>query len=123
MTDQDDFDPMKHLFYRKTAEEIVANQRATSDRHPADRHWLAREFVRDAMGKAVAAGDEALVDALHDLLQHMPGDALGYDTTDFMQYAHQVADDALAGRHEDAVREELVRLSNLFPGPKYEDKE
>jgi hypothetical protein len=50
-------------------------------------------------------------------------DPLFYDTSDFMRYARQVAEDELAGRHEDAVREELVRLSHLFPGPKHEDKE
>ena len=34
-----------------------------------------------------------------------------------------VAEDALAGHHENAVRVEVDRLSKLFPGPKPEDKE
>ncbi|MGF9764298.1 hypothetical protein AAII07_55280 [Microvirga sp. 0TCS3.31] len=49
------------------------------------------------------------------------GDPLGYDTSDFLAYARQVAADPLAGRYQDAVDAELARLSRLSPGPKLED--
>jgi hypothetical protein len=37
-----------------------------------------------------------------------------------MAYARQVAADALAGKNEDAVQEEVDRVTRLFPGPKDE---
>ena len=113
--------------------------------HPADRICLARETLRNALGDAVAAENWPRVTAIGELLQRLDdrlarqvcddgrleeviaarmrraGDPLGYDTSHVLGYARQAASDALAGRHEEAVDEELVRLSHLFQRPGPED--
>jgi hypothetical protein len=55
---------------------------------------------------------------------HVTGqDPLGYDTSDFMAYARQVVADALAGKNQDAVQEEIDRVSHLFPGKPQDDQD
>ncbi|NKQ73430.1 hypothetical protein C3Y89_24315 [Rhizobium sp. UPM1132] len=43
----------------------------------------------------------------NDKTIHAEDDPLGDDTRDFWKAARQMAEDALAGRHEEAVREEF----------------
>jgi hypothetical protein len=84
--------------------------------------------TRDDPIKRIEALAGAHPDARAELaggLVHVAGgDPLGYDTSDYLRYARQVSEDALVGRHEDAVQEELARISRLFPGkPVPENKE
>jgi hypothetical protein len=63
-----------------------------------------------------AAHPDAKAELAGGLVHIAGGDPLGYDTSDYLRYAQQVSEDALVGRHEDDVQEELARISRLFPG-------
>lgn len=62
-----------------------------------------------------ARGDPAKALAILKRLPSLPEDPLGYDTSD-PGYLREMAEDALAGRHEDAVDAELANVRRALAG-------
>jgi len=95
--------------------QVVAIRRAVFEEQRADVNSVSHDVARD--GVAIIGRRDAHAGGL---VQVNGRDPLGYDTSDFLRYARQVSADAVAGKHEDAVQEEVARLSRLFPGPQRE---
>lgn len=115
--------------------QIVPVRVSVFEQQRGDVNSLIHDIARDGMVILSKTGDpikriQALADAYPDAQAELAGglvlftckDPLGYDTTDFMTYARQVAADALAGKNEDAVEEELARIKRRFLGRRGEDE-